>query len=273
MRKIIWKWIAAILRILLAVIWLFPFYIMLVNSFKTKSELFQNTLGLPKEVVLDNYIKAAERLELAVSLKNSILVLVLSLVVLVIFTSMAAYALERHKKKISMVIFLVFASAMLIPFQSIMIPLINLFGMAKLLRIWGLVFMYLGFGSSMAIFLYHGALKSIPISLDEAAWIDGCSRFKIFWLIIFPNLKNITVSVVVLDTIWIWNDYLLPSLVINKKETMTIPLKIFYFFGEYTKQWHLAMAGLVIAIVPVMIFYFIAQRQIISGITSGAVKQ
>ncbi|MCX7772834.1 MAG: carbohydrate ABC transporter permease [Clostridia bacterium] len=271
--KAFWKVLSAILRLLLAVVWLFPFYIMVVNSFKTKADLFKDTLGFPKHFIFDNYVKAAERLELTVSLKNSVIVLVLSLVILLLFTSMASYALERNKKRVSTVIFLVFASALLVPFQSIMIPLINLFGMAQLLKVWGLVFMYLGFGSSMAIFLYHGALKSIPVSLDEAAYIDGCGRFKIFWLIIFPNLKNITVTVAVLDTIWIWNDYLLPSLVINKKETMTIPLKVFYFFGEYTKQWNLAMAGLVIAIVPVMLFYFAAQKQIISGITSGAVKQ
>jgi raffinose/stachyose/melibiose transport system permease protein len=133
--------------------------------------------------------------------------------------------------------------------------------------------MYLGFGSSLGIFLYHGALKGIPKSLDEAALIDGCSRFKTFWLIIFPMLKPTTITIVVLDIMWIWNDYLLPSLVINQEGSRTLPLMIFYFFGQYTRQWHLAMAGLTIAIVPVLVFYFMAQKHIVKGIISGAVKQ
>ncbi|MCX7773264.1 MAG: carbohydrate ABC transporter permease [Clostridia bacterium] len=267
------KAILVLLAILLAAVWLFPFYIMIVNSFKTKREIFVDTLGLPKTFSFTNYTEAASKLDLALSIRNSLTILVISLLIIILFSSMAAYALERNRTKTSTVTFMVFAGAMLVPFQSVMIPLIKLFGFAQLLNRGGLAFMYLGFGSSLAIFLYHGALKGIPVSLDEAATIDGCSRFRTFWTIIFPNLKNITITVAILDTIWIWNDYLLPSLVINKNTTMTIPLKVFFFFGQYTRQWHLAMAGLILAIIPVIIFYFISQRQIIKGITAGAVKQ
>ena len=115
-------------------------------------------------------------------------------------------------------------------------------------------------------------MKSIPRALDEAAIIDGASRWQVFWKVIFPMLKPTTVTVAVLNTMWIWNDYLLPSLVINSPTTQTIPLKMFFFFGQYTKQWHLALAALVIAILPVIIFYFFMQKQIIKGVADGAVK-
>jgi len=153
-----------------------------------------------------------------------------------------------------------------------MIPLVTIFGKLEMLNRGGLIFMYLGFGASLSIFLYHGALTSIPKTLDEAATIDGANRWQVFWHIIFPMLKPITVTVAILNTIWIWNDYLLPSLVINAEGMQTIPLKMFFFFGEYTKQWHLALAGLTIAIVPVIIAYFFAQKQIIKGVSDGAVK-
>ena len=185
---------------------------------------------------------------------------------------MAAYALERIKSKFSTVTFMVFVAAMLVTFQSVMIPLVALFGKAQMLNQIGIIFMYLGFGGSMSIFLYHGAMKSIPRALDEAAIIDGASRWQVFWKVIFPMLKPTTVTVAVLNTMWIWNDYLLPSLVINSPTTQTIPLKMFFFFGQYTKQWHLALAGLVIAILPVIIFYFFMQKQIIKGVADGAVK-
>ena len=132
--------------------------------------------------------------------------------------------------------------------------------------------MYLGFGTSLSVFLYHGFMKGIPKELDEAATIDGCSKWQTFWLIIFPLLKPITITVSILNLIWIWNDYLLPSLTINKEGSQTIPLKVFFFFGEYTKQWHLALAGLTISIVPVIIFYFLMQKHIVKSVTAGSIK-
>lgn len=270
---IIKKYALTILGFMLAILWIAPFYLVIVNSFKTKKEMFTDTLGLPDKFIINNYIKAASDLKLAESFSNSVFYVVISLFVIVVCASMAAYALQRKNRKSSTVIFLIFAAAMLIPFQSVMIPLVAQFGAVHMLNRFGLIFMYLGFGSSLAIFLYHGSLKGIPQALDEAALIDGCGRLKTFWKIIFPILKPTTVTVIVLDIIWIWNDYLLPSLVVNKEGLRTIPLMTFFFFGQYTKQWHLAMAGLTIAILPVLVFYFVAQKQIINGIASGAVKQ
>lgn len=266
------KWIVEIIGIILGLIWLSPFYLMIVNSFKTKREIFSNTLKLPEGFNLDNYVQAFTELDFLKTFLNSLLITVVSVLVIIIFSSMAAYALSRNKGKVSTFIFFIFVAAMLIPFQSVMIPLISIFGKIDMLNRPGLIFMYLGFGASLSIFLYHGTLNGIPKSLDEAATIDGANKFQIFWHIIFPMLKPITVTVAILNTIWIWNDYLLPSLVINQDGMETIPLKMFFFFGEYTKQWHLALAGLTIAIIPVIIGYFFAQREIIKGISEGAVK-
>ncbi|MBS4193084.1 carbohydrate ABC transporter permease [Bacillus sp. FJAT-49705] len=261
-----------ILGITLAIIWLTPFYLMIVNSLKTKREIFEDTLKPPSSLTFDNYVQAFVELDFLRTFANSLIITVISVVIIIIFSSMAAYALSRTKSRISTILLFVFIAAMLIPFQSVMLPLITIFGKIEMLNRFGLIFMYLGFGASLSIFLYHGALSSIPRSLDEAATIDGANRFQIFWYVIFPILKPITVTVGILNTIWIWNDYLLPSLVINKQGMETIPLKMFFFFGEYTKQWHLALAGLTLAIIPVIVLYFFAQREIIKGVSEGAVK-
>ncbi|WP_010647743.1 carbohydrate ABC transporter permease [Oceanobacillus massiliensis] len=265
------KFIIEILGILLALLWLSPFYLMIVNSFKTKNGIFSNILGIPESWTFENFQQAFIDLNFLSSLTNSIIVSLGSVVIIILFSSMAGYSLSRNKSKLSGAIFLLFVAAMLIPFQSVMIPLVSLFGEVNMLNIYGLIFMYLGFGASLSIFLYHGAMKSIPISLDEAATIDGANKWQVFWRIVFPMLKPISVTVMILNLIWIWNDYLLPSLVLSS-DTATLPLKMFFFFGQYTKQWHLALAGLTLAIIPVIIIYFFAQKHIIEGVTEGAVK-
>ena len=229
-----------ILGIILALICLSPFYIIIVNSFKTKGELFESTLALPEKFNLDNYTRAWEQLDFIKVLGNSLFITVISIVFIVLFASMAAWMLQRTNSKISnMILF---------------------------------IFMYIGFGSASAIFLYHGFVKSIPKELDEAALIDGCSKWQTFRYIIFPLLKPISITVAILNTVWIWNDFLLPSLVINQAGTRTIPLSMFFFFGQYTKQWDLALAGLVLTIIPVLIFYFFAQKHIIKSVTVGSIK-
>ncbi|KAF1302310.1 MULTISPECIES: carbohydrate ABC transporter permease [Enterococcus] len=262
----------SLLGLVLGLVWLIPFYLMLTNSFKTKQEIFTNPLGTPDSFTFENYPESFRQLDFLKTLFNSLFITIISVVVIIIFSAMCAYALERTKTKFSGILFMLFVAAMLVPFQSVMIPLVSIFGKAQMLNQVGIIFMYLGFGASMSIFLYHGALKAIPKALDEAAIIDGATRFQVFWKVIFPMLKPTTVTVAVLNTMWIWNDYLLPSLVINSPSTQTIPLKMFFFFGQYTKQWHLALAGLVIAVLPVIIFYFIMQKQIIKGVAEGAVK-
>ncbi|AIM17066.1 MULTISPECIES: carbohydrate ABC transporter permease [Neobacillus] len=263
--------ILEIFGLLLALLWLSPFYLMVVNAFKTKREIFSDVLGMPEEFTMENFVEAFYHLDFIHSLMNSLIISILGVGIIIIFSSMAGYALARNKSKLSGFIFFMFVGAMLIPFQSVMIPLVSIFGQADMLNSAGLIFMYLGFGSSLSIFLYHGAMNGISNSLDEAAYIDGANKFQVFWHIIFPLLKPISVTVGILNIIWIWNDFLLPSLVL-KEESATIPLKMFFFFGQFTKQWHLALAGLTIAIIPVIIAYFFAQKQIIKGVSEGAVK-
>jgi len=260
-----------ILGLFLALVWIGPFYIMVVNAFKTRNEIFSNVLAFPESVMFSNFVQAFISLDFVWSFMNSLLITTLSVGIIIIFSSMAGYALARNKSKLSKVIFFIFVAAMLIPFQTVMIPLVSIFGDINMLNRAGLIFMYLGFGCSLSIFLYHGAMTSIPKSLDEAAIVEGAKKYQVFWLVIFPLLKPISVTVGILNVIWIWNDFLLPSLVLGSSNA-TIPLRMFMFFGEYTREWHLALAGLTIAILPVVICYFFAQKQIIKGVSEGAIK-
>lgn len=260
-----------ILGIFLGIIFIAPFLLILVNSFKTKAELFKSAVALPTGFNFENYKTAFERLDFIKSFGMSLMITTCSIVIIVICTSMAAWMLQRTKRKASNVVLMIFIVSMIVPFQAVMLPLVRIMGKIGFLNPGGLIFMYLGFQGAMSIFLYHGFLKNIPKELDEAAKIDGCTTFQTFRYIIFPLLKPITVTVAILNLVAIWNDYLLPSLVINSNVT-TIPLKTFLFFGEYTKQWHLALAGLVITILPVVIFYFFAQKQVLSSMVEGSVK-
>jgi raffinose/stachyose/melibiose transport system permease protein len=273
------KVIKEILLLIVAIFYLSPIYIMLVNSFKNRQELYENVLAFPKDFSFQYYIAAIEKMNFLNAFGNSLYITVVSVIFIVILSSMTAWMLARTNNRISKVIFMTFIATMLIPFQTIMMPLMQEMnwimkttGIPMLNTRGGLIFMNIGFNTSMAVFLYHGFIKSIPLSLEEAAMIDGASKFGIFWRIIFPMLKPITVTVMILNVISIWNDYLLPSLVLTQKELRTIPLSTFYFFGEFTIQWNQAMAGLVLTIIPVVVFYVFAQKYIIKGIAEGAVK-
>lgn len=258
--------------LLLACLWFYPFFLIVINSFKTKAEIFQSTLSLPGGLSFENYQEALEKLDFIRSLMNSLLITVGSLILVVFVSSMAAYALSRNTSRLSSVLYFVVAIGLLIPFQGIMIPLISLFGRMNLLNQPGLMLMYLGLAVSMSTFLNYGALRGIPRSLDEAAIIDGANTFQIYWKVILPLLKPTTVTVIVLNTLWFWNDYLLPSLSINKAGMYTIPLRMFYFFGEFNKQWHLALAALVIVVLPIILLFIALQKHVVKGISDGEVN-
>lgn len=270
--KKIHKTLIILLGVMISLVWIYPFVIVLFGSLKTRSEIFTNPLSFPAELTTENFPEAYENMNFTQSFLNSVLIMVISVLLIVIFSAMAAYALARMKSKWSTVIYFLCAVLMLVPFQSIMIPLVSLFGRVNLLNRTGLIFMNLGFQSCMSIFLFYGALKSVPISLDEAAYIDGANIFQIFWRVIFPILKPTTVTVIILTGIRIWNDYLLPSLVVNQEGMYTLPLQMYYFFGEYTIQWELALAGLLLAIIPIILLYMFLQKYIIEGVTEGATK-
>lgn len=268
-----------ILLVLAALTFLSPIYILIVNSFKDRAQLYENVLALPETLTFEHYSRAIDRMNFLTAFKNSLIITITAVVFIVVLSSMTAWMLARNDHALSRIILMTLIATMLIPFQTIMMPLIQFMdqimrstGIPMLNTRGGLIFMHIGFNASLAVFLYHGFVKSIPISLEESAAIDGANKFQIFWRIIFPILKPITVTVIILNVIQIWNDYLLPSLVLTDKGLRTIPLATFYFFGEFTIQWNQAMAGLVLTIIPVVIFYAAAQKHIIKGIAEGAVK-
>ncbi len=259
------------------IIYMTPFYLMIINSFKSRREIFANTTGLPTIWNYKNYLEAMDRMHVISAFANSIIITICSVVLILLFSSMAAWVLVRDKSRKSKIIFYIFVSGMIVPFQAVMLPLVKWmakihFGPFQMLGThYGLIFMYIGFGVSMSIFLYHGFIKGIPKEVEEAAIIDGCSKWQTYVKILLPLLKPITVTVAVLNSIWIWNDFLLPFLTINGKIN-TIPLAMNNFFGAFSKQWELAMAALIMAIIPIIIFYFFVQKQIIAGIVQGSIK-
>ncbi|MBP1993445.1 carbohydrate ABC transporter permease [Paenibacillus eucommiae] len=262
-----------VIGILVAILFLVPFYFVIVNSMKTFGELLTNSASLPKSLNFDNYVKAWGIIKFPKLLFNSLIITVVANLGLVVISSMAAYRMVRKSSRFNNLVFLAFVAAMVIPFQSIMIPLVRVADQVGLMdsRL-GLVACYFGFGVSLNVFLYHGFIKSIPLEIEESARVDGSSPYGVFWRIIFPLLKPMTITVIILNSLWIWNDYLLPSLVLNSPELRTIPLGTYSFFGQYTKQWDLALAALVLSVLPIIIFFLIMQKHIIEGITAGSVK-
>lgn len=261
-----------LLGVILSIAFLFPIYVLAINSFKPLRDIYKNAINFPETWSVENYIKAFDRLNFFNSFTNSLKITGLTVVIIIFISSLAAWALVRYKTRASNVIFMIFASAMLIPFQCVMLPLIRNMGQLHLLNTPGLIFMYQGFGCSMAIILFDGFIKNIPLELEEAATIDGCGMFRRFFCIVLPLLKPIIVTVAILNVMSTWNDYLLPSLVINKEGIQTLPLKTFLFFGQFAKKWDLATAGLVLCMIPIIIFYLCCQKYIVKGVTEGAVK-
>lgn len=262
-----------VICLLIFILYVFPFVMILLNSFKSRIDVIQNPLAWPEIFNMDNYIEAFQTMNYQNGLINSLVITVASVFVIVLFSSMLAYYLVRNDNKFNKVVFMLLVSSMIIPFQSIMIPFVSIFGKLDLLNSRSmLVFFYLGFGVSMATFMYHGFIKSIPLELEEAAVIDGATQFQVFYKIVFPMLKPITATIVILDVLWVWNDFLLPSLVLVRNEFRTLPLSTFYFFGQYTSNYNVAMAALVLVLLPVIIFFVVMQKQIISGVVDGAIK-
>lgn len=265
--------ILEVLTIILALICLAPFYFLAVNSLKPYKELVLNTAALPHKLYLDNFINAFKILNFPKVLMNSLIITVITNVGLVVISAMSAYRLVRYDSRFNRFIFLLFISAMVIPFQSIMIPMVKV---AHTLgwnnSYFGVMLVYFGFGVSFSIFLFHGFVKSIPYDIEEAAIVDGCTPFGVFWQIVFPLLKPVTVTVIILNGLWIWNDFLLPLLIIPSEEMRTIPLAVNSFFSQYTKRWDLAMAALIMSIAPIVVMFLSLQKYIIEGIVSGSVK-
>ncbi len=282
--RIILKNVAEFLTIGLVVIFLVPLFLVLINAAKTNNEIISTPLSLPSDwstlwANISN-IWNNPNLRYSQALVNSTIITVFSLMGITIFSAMAAWVLLRTKTKTSTAIFMIFVAAMVIPFQVVMFPLVKWFGIfqsftgIQLLRSYtGIIIAYVGFGSSLSIFMFHGFMKSIPHEIEEAAYMDGCGKFKTFFLIVLPILKPIYVTILILNGIWIWNDFLLPMLVLGKgTPVQTIPLAVNNFAGAFLVSWDLMMTAILMALVPIIIFFLMAQKHIIKGMVEGSVK-
>ena len=262
-----------IVAILVALIFLSPFYFVLANSVKPFGEILKNAASFPRTLNFQNYVKAWQTVDFPRVFLNSVLVTAFSIGGMVILGAMAAWRMVRRPHKASGLVFIMFVAAMVIPFQSVMIPMVKVGKLFHLLNsIPGVVVIYFGFGMPLTVFLLHGFVKGIPKELEESAYIDGCTIFQSFFRIVLPLMRTMVVTVIILQTLWIWNDFLLPLLVLFSERLRTIPLGIFSFFGQYLNQWDSALATLVMGMIPIIIFFLILQNYIIRGIVAGSVK-
>lgn len=262
-----------IILIVFTILILFPIYIIVLNSFKTRGELLNSILALPTTFTFDNYISTFGKLNYIARIVNTLFITVFSVLGIIFCSALAGYKIARTESKLSKFLFLFFTSSMLIPFHSIMISLTQI--SAKLgVRDskTGLIFIYIGLGINMAVFLFNGFVKSVPYELEEAAVIDGCNSVQTFFLIVFPLLKPIATTIAIIDILWIWNDFLLPLLMLNNPDNYTLILGINQFFGQYNTDWTNVLAGIVLTSIPIIIFYLFFQRNIMKGIADGAVK-
>lgn len=261
----------------LFLVYMVPFVLIMINSFKQKRDIITDPFSLltKKGYSLENYLAAIEKMDFIKAFSNSLLVTGLSTILVIVLASMVAYYFTRSGNIFSKVMFSLMAASMIIPFQAIMIPLVSIYGAGfnMLNNRFTLVFMHVGFGMSMSVFIYHGFIKSnIPLSLEEAAYIDGCTKIQTFFKVVFPLLKPTTTTLVILNVLAYWNDYLLPSLVLGRKQLFTLPLSTYAFYGTYSADYGLIMAALVLTVAPILILYLFLQKQIISGVIAGAVK-
>ncbi|WP_339833221.1 carbohydrate ABC transporter permease [Paenibacillus sp. FSL R7-0272] len=267
------NYLIRLLLILGSLVAMLPIYMAVVNSFKTQGEMFQSFIALPTTLHWENYTDAFNKINLLGSSLNSAIVSILGIGGIVFCASLAGYKLSRTSGRLSNLIFFMFVASMLVPFHSIMIPLTRVAkGMGVQGSTYGLALIYIGLGVNMAIFLYHGFVKSIPRELEESAQIDGCNEFQTFFQIIFPLLLPITVTIAILDFLWIWNDFLLPLLMLTDVNKYTLILSTNMLFGEYNKEWPLILSSLVLTAIPVILIYAFFQKFIMEGIAEGAVK-
>lgn len=259
---------------LVAIVYLYPLFLVVINSFKSFAEITSNVLALPTSFSLDNFFKAFAIMQYPRYFLNTLIATATGVSGVVLVSSLAGFKLSRTKTRYSWVLFLVLIAPMMIPFHSFMIALVKVAKELHLIRSpWGLGVLYWGLGASLALFMYHGAVKGIPHELDDCAEIDGASPFRAFFQIIFPLLQPVTVSVIVINTMWMWNDFLLPLLVLSgSKKSLTLQLAAYNFFGLYKVEWNYAMAGVLLTILPAVIFYLFLQRYIIKGMVAGSVK-
>lgn len=261
---------------LLSIAYVFPIILVFINSFKKKAYISRKPFAIPKDkmfVGFDNYVKGIERTEYFEAFGWSLFITVFSVIAIILCTSMCAWYINRVINTTTKTIYYLCLFSMIVPFQMVMFTLSKIAYMMKLNTPWGLIIIYLGYGAGLSVFMFSGFVKSIPIEIEEAAMIDGCTPIQTFFKVVFPVMKPTCVTVAILQTMWIWNDYLLPYLVLDIKKYKTIPIAIQYLRGGYGSIDMGAMMGvLVLSIIPIIIFYMFCQKYIIEGVVAGAVK-
>lgn len=289
-RKAKHGWILTLIFTILSVIYVLPILIVIMNSFKLKAyinrypfQLGANPIsqgwdrfvaGLQRSFVgLDNYVEGIKKIEFFRAFGYSLFITICSVAVIILCTSMCAWYITRVNSKFTKGLYLLCLFSMIVPFQMVMFTLSKLANMLHLGNPVGIILVYLGFGAGLAVFMFCGFVRSIPIEIEEAAMIDGCNPLQTFFQVVLPILKPTAITVAILQAMWIWNDYLLPYLVLDIKKYKTIPIAIQYLKGGYGSiDWGAMMAMLVLAIIPIIIFYIACQKYIIEGVVAGAVK-
>ena len=258
--------------------YMFPFLMVVINSLKQKRDIIKSPfswLFTIKGLSFDNFVKAFTQMDLRNAFTNSLIVTVSATLLVTLFAAMLAYYIVRNNNVISKITFALMVASMIIPFQALMIPLVSIYGgtLNILNHRATLIFLHTGFSMAMSVFMFHGFIKgNIPIALEEAAYIDGCTHSQTFFKIVLPLLKPIISTMVILNSMAFWNDFLLPSLVLTDKKLLTLPLSTYSFYGTYSADYGTIMAGLLLCVIPILVLYMILQKQIIGGVVAGAVK-
>ena len=271
-KKIKWTFYE-IAMIILAIIFIIPALIVILNSFKPLGKILTETFSLPSELYLDNFKYVLENMNYPRIFLNTVTICVFAIAITVLLSAMCAYRLARWNNKASNVILLILMASMTVPFQSIMLPLTKICKTLHLTNsIPGLILILIPLYCPMAVFIYQGFMKSIPYEIEEAAQIDGCTRVRTFFSIIFPLLKSATSSVVVLFTLQMWNDFTLPMIMLQSAEKKTITTTVYSFFSAYSMRWDYALTSLTLSAIPMILFFLFMQKYLINGIVAGSVK-
>lgn len=259
---------------LVGILWLIPIFYLVINAFKPLRDVVMRTAQMPTSLYLDNFAAVWKNMNYPQLLLNSLFVTAGSVALTVVLCSMAGYKLARMSGKFANLLLLYFLLAMVIPFQALMVPLVKLMSDLKLSdSLLGLIILYVAIEAPIAIYLYYGAAKAIPTSLEESARIDGAGPLRTFYSVIFPLLRPMTGTVVILTSLWIWNDFLIPLILLSDPAKKTLPLgTTAMFFGTYMNKWNLGITAILMASLPMLLLFFVMQKHIVKGITAGSVK-
>jgi len=262
-------WALEIVMVAAAVAWIYPALFVLNNAVKPEAEIKLRPISPPTTITLQNFSRAWTEMKFPRALVNTVAITVGGVAGIILVSSMAAWKLARTLNRLSWLLYLLFAFAMVIPFQIIMVPIVGLSTDLKLGNVWGIIPMYWGLGAPLAVFMYHGFVKGVPRELEEAAAIDGAGQFFVFFRVVLPLLKPITATILILDALWLWNDFLLPLIVVKAG---TLQLEQLKFYGMFLREYGPAAASLILSATPIIAMYLALQKYIIKGIASGAVK-